>query len=271
LGYKQAGVNRLSLGMQSLNDVNLKALGRIHTSHQAIEVYYQARKSGFDNINLDMMFALPGQTLQAAEKDLTMLLELNPNHVSYYQLTIEENTLFAVKKPKKLPGNDLQDEMYIQGNNILSSCGFNQYEVSAYSHANRYCEHNINYWRFGDYLGIGAGAHSKITDANTNEVKRYMKYKLPKKYLSISNNYNQHIRTLREDDLLFEFMLNAVRLKENIKKRDFTVRTGINVDVLLKKLEPALNMKWVKNQQDTIEITMKGFLLSDEIVKILLD
>ncbi len=270
VGYKQAGVNRLSMGVQSLNDDNLKILGRIHSADQAIDVYHQARSAGFDNINLDMMFALSGQSLNAAKKDLKALIDLKPEHISYYQLTLEANTLFAVKPPPQLPDDDLLEKMYLQGRQLLHGSGFQQYEVSAYAQTGRESRHNINYWQFGDYLGIGAGAHSKITYGADNSVKRYMKYKLPKKYQSDLSHFIQEEKCLTSSDLLFEFVLNAVRLKKNIRLSDFSSRTGLSSSELLKKLEFAINMKWVKYQQDTIELTENGYLVSDEIVKLML-
>ncbi len=269
VGYKKAGVNRLSFGIQSLNDENLMALGRIHTSKQAIETYYKAREAGFDNINMDMMFALPKQTLKAAQKDLSKLIALGPEHISYYQLTIEPNTLFAVKTPSFLPNDESLEAMYLQGNVCLEESGYQQYEVSAYSKNAQRCQHNVNYWQFGDYLGIGAGAHSKISFGASNEVVRYLKYKSPKDYQSKSP-YIQEKKILLEEDLIFEYMLNAVRLKKTIKLPDFSMTTGICFTKLINKLDYAINMKWVIYQQDTLEITPKGFLVSDEIVKLLL-
>ncbi len=269
VGYKKAGVNRLSFGFQSLEDENLKALGRIHNSKQAVAAYYMAREAGFDNINLDMMFALPKQTLKTAKEDLLKLIELEPEHISYYQLTIEPNTLFAVKTPDFLPNNDSLEAMYLQGNTCLEESGYHQYEVSAYSKNEKKCQHNVNYWQFGDYLGIGAGAHSKISFGVSNEVVRFLKYKSPKDYQN-NSSYTQEKRVLTEDDLIFEYMLNAVRLKKVIKLPDFSITTGISFIKLINKLEYAINMKWVIYQQDTLEITPKGFLVSDEVVKLLL-
>ncbi len=269
VGYKKAGVNRLSFGFQSLDDENLKALGRIHNSKQAVAAYHMAREAGFDNINLDMMFALPKQTLKTAKEDLLKLIELEPEHISYYQLTIEPNTLFAVKTPDFLPNNDSLEAMYLQGNTCLEESGYHQYEVSAYSKDVKRCQHNVNYWQFGDYLGIGAGAHSKISFGASNEVVRFLKYKSPKDYQN-NSRYTQEKRVLREEDLIFEYMLNAVRLKKIIKLPDFSITTGICFTKLINKLDYAINMKWVIYQQDTLEITPKGFLVSDEIVKLLL-
>lgn len=270
VGYKEAGINRISMGVQSLNDNNLNNLGRIHSADQAIEVYHQARSAGFDNINLDMMFGLSGQSLNAAKKDLRALIELKPEHISYYQLTLEANTLFAVKPPPQLPDEDLLEKMYLQGREILHDSGFHQYEVSAYAQKGQTSRHNVNYWQFGDYLGIGAGAHSKITYGAEQVIKRYVKHKLPKKYQSGLNHFIQQEKSLSSQDIQFEFMLNAVRLKAGIKIADFSSRTGLSPSELLKKLEFAINMKWVKYQQDTIELTEKGYLVSDEIVKLML-
>ncbi|MBL4772788.1 MAG: radical SAM family heme chaperone HemW [Alcanivoracaceae bacterium] len=270
VGYKKAGVNRLSIGIQSLKDENLQALGRIHSSVQAIEVYHKARAAGFNNINLDMMFALPDQSIEDARADLLALMALKPNHISYYQLTIEANTLFAVKTPENIPNNDQLEEMYLQGNTLLQSNGYQQYEVSAYARDAQKCQHNVNYWQFGDYLGIGAGAHSKISFGATNDIKRYVKFKHPEVYQRAASGYIQETKLLQASDLLFEYTLNAVRLKQVIKLQDFTMRTGIDSSVLIGKLDCALNMKWVQYQQDTIELTEKGYLLSDEIVKLLL-
>jgi oxygen-independent coproporphyrinogen-3 oxidase len=270
VGYRQAGVNRLSIGVQSLRDENLLSLGRIHNADDAKNVYNKARQAGFDNINLDMMFALPGQSLEAASEDLLKLISLKPEHISYYQLSIEANTLFAVKRPKNLPNEDNLEAMYLQGNAILNRHGYQQYEVSAYSLAAKNCQHNVNYWQFGDYLAIGAGAHSKITFAASNEIKRYLKYKLPKKYLTAYPEFIQEQKCLNQTDLIFEFMLNAVRLKKPIKLSNFSARTGIKANILIEKLQFALDMNWVQNQQDKLQLTEKGFLLSDEILKSLL-
>jgi oxygen-independent coproporphyrinogen-3 oxidase len=270
VGYRNAGVNRLSIGVQSLDDNCLQSLGRIHNSTQAISVYHSARQAGFDNINLDMMFALPEQSIEQAKTDLQRLIDLKPDHISYYQLTIEANTLFAVHEPKNLPNNDQLESMYLQGNKILESAGYQQYEVSAYASQSKLCQHNVNYWKFGDYLGIGAGAHGKITSAQDNEVKRFIKYKSPKDYQNIAHQYIQQTKLLDGNDLLFEFMLNVVRLKRPIKLNDFSIFTGLDSSILLNKLQTAVDMKWVKYQQDTILITEKGYLMSDEIVKLLL-
>ena len=270
VGYKESGVNRLSMGVQSLNDDYLKKLGRIHSAKQAIEVYHLARESGFDNINLDLMFGLPSQSTSQATNELSQLIQLNPEHISYYQLTIEANTLFAVKTPKKLPNSDQQESMYMLAQQLLEDSGYQQYEVSAYSRENRRCEHNVNYWRFGDYLGIGAGAHSKLSSGIDSSVNRYIKFKHPQEYLKCQNNYIQSESSLTESDLVFDFMLNAVRLKQKIDLSHFTSRTGVKSSTLLKKLSGSFEDKLIIQGQDNIKLTTKGYLLSDEILKRLL-
>ena len=270
VGYKQAGVNRLSMGVQSLEDTYLKSLGRIHSSEQAIEVYQKARDAGFDNINLDMMFALPGQNLKEAKEDLQKLIDLQPNHISYYQLTIEANTLFAVHTPKNLPKDSELEAMYLQGRELLHESGYTQYEVSAYSKDNQQCQHNLNYWKFGDYLGIGAGAHAKISFGSSEEVKRYIKQKHPQKYLQQNSGFIQEEKLLNKNDLLFEFMLNAVRLRQPIRFCDFENRTGLGRDILMSTLQPALKQGWIGVLPDGLMLSEESYLLSDEILKLLL-
>lgn len=270
VGYKKAGVNRLSIGIQSLKDDNLTTLGRIHSSKQAIEVYHKAREAGFDNINLDMMFALPNQSLGEAGEDLQQLIDLQPNHISYYQLTIEANTLFAVNTPKKLPHDEILETMYFQGNTLLETNGYQQYEVSAYAKKDQTSQHNLNYWQFGDYLGIGAGAHAKISFGADNAVKRYVKHKHPKIYQNCVNNYIQETRLLNSQDLLFDFMLNTVRLKQPINLNHFSLRTGMEPSLLTSKLSVAFENGWVQSGSNNIYLTKSGYLMSDEIVKLLL-
>lgn len=270
VGYKKAGVSRLSIGIQSLKDENLQTLERIHSSKQAIDVYHKAREAGFVNINLDMMFALPNQSIADARYDLQSLIDLKPNHISYYQLTIEANTLFAVNTPKNIPDDENLEAMYLQGNKLLEENGYQQYEVSAHAKNNQRCQHNINYWQFGDYLGIGAGAHAKISFGGSNEIKRYLKHKHPKSYQNAINGPIQETNTLNSSDLFFEYMLNAVRLKQKIKLQDFSLRTGIDSIELIKILETAIQNGWVIYTEDYLELTDCGYLLSDEILKLLI-
>ncbi len=270
--YRQAGINRLSFGVQSLNNEHLKVLGRIHNADQAIKAIDKAKLAGFTNFNTDLMFALPRQTLSGAKDDLYALLDLAPPHVSYYQLTLEANTLFAVKPPAGIPDEGLQQDMYFQGQEILTEAGFDQYEVSAYAGDNNPSEHNLNYWRFGDYLGIGAGAHSKITQGHNAEIIRLVKQKHPQMYL---NNVRQTKRiieqkTLSPDDLLFEFLLNQVRLKEAISFKRFNERTGLANEQLQQLFTESVPESWFQLSDEAITLTETGFLNSDSILQQLL-
>ncbi|MCG7947587.1 MAG: radical SAM family heme chaperone HemW, partial [Candidatus Thiodiazotropha taylori] len=208
-GYRQAGVNRLSLGFQSLQTSMLQALGRIHSPQEARDAFAQARKAGFDNINIDLMFGLPEQTLAMAEVDLAAAIELDSEHLSYYQLTLEPNTPFH-HAPPAVPDDEQLWLMQQQGMELLANAGYNHYEVSAYARQGRECRHNMNYWRFGDYLGIGAGAHAKLSLADGG-VKRFWKQRHPDAYLAAdkTSDFIQGERLLAEEDLVVEFMMNA--------------------------------------------------------------
>lgn len=228
-GYREAGINRLSIGVQSLDADRLKALGRIHDPAQARRAVEIARRSGFSNINLDMMYALPQQTLEQAKTDLQGLMDLAPDHISYYQLTLEPNTEFAARPPP-LPDDDTAWAMQEQGQQLLASQGYAQYEVSAYAQAGRQSRHNLNYWRFGDYLGIGAGAHGKRTALG--EVRRRARQKHPRLYQEQAGSAEvaQEDRVVSALELPFEYLLNALRLNEGFLIPDYEARTGLSWD-----------------------------------------
>lgn len=268
-GYLDAGINRLSFGIQSLDNHQLSALGRIHNSNQAIQAVQLAQQAGFKNYNLDMMFGLPQQTLQAAKEDLLKLLELEPTHISYYQLTIEPNTLFAVKTPQHLPDLELQHDMFIQGQEILSENGFEQYEVSAYAKTDKQSEHNLNYWQFGDYLGIGAGAHSKITLGHSSEVQRQIKQKHPQTYLKQADSEQRIVetRTLDKDSLTFEFLLNHLRLKRPFTWKKYEATTGLDANQLHESFQQNIPDEWFFADETQLGLTESGFLMSDEILQ----
>jgi putative oxygen-independent coproporphyrinogen III oxidase len=271
-GYLAAGINRLSFGIQSLDDAQLKQLGRIHNAEQARQAVQLARTSGYDNYNLDLMFALPGQTLAQAKEDLERLLELEPSHVSYYQLTIEPNTLFAVKTPKHLPDGELQHDMYQQGRELLAKHGYAQYEVSAYARDGRCSEHNLNYWQFGDYLGIGAGAHSKITMGHAAEIQRRIKHKHPGSYLKYAGSEQRIVdtRVLQAEDLAFEFLLNHLRIKQPLSWQRYTATTGQPAEPIRQLFTEHLPEHWYRMDDVGVELTDAGFLMSDEILQKLL-
>ena len=234
-GYRTAGVNRLSMGVQSLDDAQLKRLGRIHGADEARAAVGLARTAGFDNLNLDLMFALPEQTLAEAQRDLAGLIALAPEHISYYHLTLEPNTAFAAAPPP-LPDSDLAYEMLEQGQTQLAAARYAQYETSAYARAGRSSQHNLNYWRFGDYLGIGAGAHGKRSFAD--RIERRARHKHPKTYLETAGGVAslQEVRAVAGEELAFEYCLNALRLHEGFAVADFEARTGLGFAVLEPRL-----------------------------------
>jgi putative oxygen-independent coproporphyrinogen III oxidase len=233
--FLTAGINRLSLGIQSLQDDKLKKLGRIHDRECALNAIKIAKKAGFHNFNLDIMYGLPQQSLEDALSDLKDALQFEPTHFSWYQLTIEPNTLFHYQPPS-LPVEETIWEMQQAGCEYLQNQSFNQYEVSAYSLPKKECVHNRNYWEFGDYLGIGAGAHSKITDKNTGEITRLAQVKHPKNYFNRNNQWEKNATKVGENDIIFEFMLNALRLTQGITETLFTERTGLS----LERIQPLL-------------------------------
>jgi oxygen-independent coproporphyrinogen-3 oxidase len=234
-GFRAAGINRLSLGIQSLQDDKLKILGRIHDRAQAMEAIQIAKNAGFNNFNLDLMFGLPQQTLSDALHDIQTALTFEPTHFSWYQLTIEPNTVFFSQTPV-LPNDDALWDMQVAGQQLLQSFGFQQYEVSAYSQAKQVCLHNRNYWEFGDYLGLGAGAHSKITNHHTGTVMRFAQVRQPKDYLDPVKRQPLKINVIQDKDVVFEFMLNALRLTQGVSTSCFTRHTGL----LLQHIETTL-------------------------------
>lgn len=238
--YRLGGVNRLSMGVQSLNDVHLKRLGRIHNADEVRAAYFAAREAGFDNINLDLMFALPQQTLPEAEADIRELIALEPEHISYYQLTLEPNTEFAARPPP-LPDDDAAWEIQETGQRLLAEAGYQQYEISAYAKGAQ-ARHNLNYWEFGDYLGIGAGAHGKLS--SSAEITRRARHKHPKTYLDTAGTAAcvQEQRQLTAAELPFEFMLNGLRLSAGVAAPLFRQRTGLSLEAATQPLAEAIRL-----------------------------
>lgn len=232
-GYRDAGVTRLSVGAQSFDDGLLSALGRIHSSDDIVRAVREAQDSGFDNINIDVMHGLPGQTIELAMADLIAAIELQPAHISWYQLTLEPNTVFYARPPANLPDDDLAFEIQEHGQALIADHGYTQYEVSAYAQDGLQCKHNLNYWLFGDYLAVGAGAHGKLT--TQDEIYRYQKPANPLQYMKFQETDDAEItRTvLDRDDLMFEFMLNALRLNDGFAENVFLQRTGLSTSDLI--------------------------------------
>lgn len=246
-GYRLAGVNRLSIGIQSFNDTHLKGLGRIHDGDAAKRAMDTARMAGFDNINIDLMHGLPNQSAASALNDLQSAIAFNPTHISWYQLTIEPNTAFY-SAPPILPEEDTLADIQDAGQEVLSRAGFLQYEVSAYAkQSNNQAKHNLNYWQFGDYLGIGAGAHGKITQLKNKEIIRRWKTRQPNHYLKgattpeLSNPYTAGQETLSSRQLPLDFLMNALRLIDGCPSALFSARTGLDLEYI--------KPKWHKLQQ----------------------
>jgi len=265
--FREVGINRLSIGVQSFNNKNLEFLGRIHSSEEAIQAIGEAQRVGFENINIDLMYGLKDQTTELCIKDLSCAIELQPSHISFYQLTLEANTLFA-KYPPKLPAGDNIWEMGEKGAALLENGGFEQYEISAYGKTPS--QHNINYWEFGDYIGIGAGAHGKITDIKTKKVFRSLKPKSPRDYLNQfqHNDIESSIKVV--DNVAFEFMLNSLRLKDGFNVELFETRTGQQFQVLGSKLDKAIDLDLIQIQKKWIKPTTKGFNFLNELQEIFL-
>ena len=272
-GYLAAGVNRLSFGIQSFDDGCLRRLGRIHDSREAESAVKLATDAGFDNFNLDLMYALPGQDLDMAVHDLERAFALGPSHVSHYQLTLEPNTLFAARPPAGLPDDDLAWDMQEHCQALLAERGFEQYEVSAYARAGRQCRHNLNYWAYGDYLGIGAGAHGKVTFGHDGSILRRWKQRHPARYLASAGTPEN----IGGDDRVappqraFEFMLNALRLVEGFGLDTFELRTGLPRTTIQPRLDAATARGWLEIAGDRVRPTPLGRRFTNDVVSLFLD
>jgi len=269
--FKSAGINRLSIGIQSFNQAHLKTLERIHDSQQALAAIDTAQSAGLENINLDLMFGLPRQTTTQALEDIKTACSFNVPHISHYQLTIEENTYFYKHRPT-LPDSDLIWEMQTGCQQYLADKQYQHYEISAYSKPGRQCLHNTNYWQFGDYIGIGAGAHGKLTtiDRSNNafQITRRWKHRQPQQYIQQSQKHNATSgeQVLSQDDIVFEFLLNALRLKNGADIATFKKHTGLDTTSLkemIKNVDPSL----ITCDENRILTTDKGFLFLNDILE----
>lgn len=266
--YRHAGVNRLSIGVQSFDDGALGALGRIHSARDAIDAFALAQEAGFEDINLDLMYGLPGQSREKALDDLRLALTLDPTHVSWYQLTIEPNTAFHHRPPPALPGDDRLANMEEAGCALLAD-RFVRYEVSAYARDGRRCRHNLNYWRFGDYIGIGAGAHGKLTDA-AGRVERHRKHRHPAAYMKAAEagDARSGSTLLQDEDLVLEFMMNALRLTEGVRATLFAERTGLSLEAVQPRLTLARDRGLLEEDEDRIRATEKGARFLNDLLMI---
>ena len=270
--YRAAGVNRISFGIQSFDDAVLKRLGRIHDSAEAEAAVRLAQDAGYDNFNLDLMYALPGQTLAMAERDVERALALQPTHISHYQLTLEPNTVFAAQPPPDLPDEDAAWDMQEHCQALLAAAGYAQYEVSAYARSGRECAHNLNYWRFGDYLGIGAGAHGKLSLDGGPTILRRWKHKHPTAWLAAAGS-PQAIggdERIPPERLPFEYMLNALRLVEGFPLPQFEARTGLTRADIGRGLAEAQRCDWLRIVDDRVLPTALGRRFGNDVIALFL-
>lgn len=266
--YREAGVNRISFGVQSFDDGCLSRLGRIHDSRQAIQAIELARAAGFDNFNLDLMYALPEQPIDGALSDIAQAIALQPSHISHYQLTLEPNTVFHARPPTGIPEDDDAWDMQEACQARLADAGYRQYEVSAYAQSDRQCAHNLNYWRFGDYLGIGAGAHGKITLPANDGILRRWKLKHPQPFMAAAGTPasiggDEWIESAQRP---FEFMLNALRINDGFALDTFEARTGLPRSAIDTALRLAVEKGWLQIDGDKVKGTALGQRFLNEVI-----
>jgi len=266
-GFLNAGINRLSIGVQSFNDSMLRSLGRIHDGQEALRAVQLAREAGFTNFNLDLMFGLPGQGIEEALSDVQTAMALSPSHISFYHLTLEPNTIFY-KHPPAVPDEESVWRAQERCQQALRAGGYLQYEVSAYARSGFQCRHNLNYWRFGDYVGIGAGAHGKITDADNDRLIRTAKVRRPEAYfesLRITAETGGGEVIARKDRPL-EFLMNHLRLREGFPESAFPTRTGVPLDVLETTLSDCVRDGLLTRTDGVIRCSDRGWNFLDDVL-----
>ena len=266
--YRQLGINRLSIGVQSFQADKLKTLGRIHDGGEAIRAADMARAAGFDNFNLDLMHGLPQQSLEDALADLRTAIAQQPTHLSWYQLTVEPNTEFW-SRPPQLPDDDILWDIQEAGQALLAEHGYRQYETSAYAQPGRQARHNLNYWTFGDFLGIGAGAHAKLTQAD-GRILRSWKTRTPKDYLDPGKPFRAGEKQLQADELPFEFLMNVLRLTDGVPALLFTQRTGLPLDLLAAGRREAEARGLLVSDPQRLVATTKGQLFLNDLLQLFL-
>ena len=264
--YQRAGVNRISIGVQSFDAQKLERLGRIHGPEEAKRAAHLATGLNLRSFNLDLMHGLPDQTLEEALDDLRQAIALNPPHLSWYQLTIEPNTMYA-SRPPTLPDDDALWDIFEKGDQLLTAAGYQQYETSAYARPGYQCQHNLNYWRFGDYLGIGCGAHGKLTQPD-GRILRTVKTKHPRGYMQGRYMDKQH--AVETEDLAFEFFMNRFRLLEAAPREEFSLYTGQEESVIRAQLDEAIGKEYLVETQTHWQITRKGKLFLNSLLELFL-
>ena len=265
-GFMSAGINRLSIGIQSFDSNHLQRLGRIHDADQALKAIVTARTAGFTNFNIDLMHGLPQQSLQQAESDVKLAIDNGAQHISWYQLTIEPNTEFY-SKPPLLPNDDRLADIQQVGTALLNANGFKQYEVSAFARNGQVSRHNMNYWQFGDYLGIGAGAHGKITLPQHNQVVRTSKTRQPDNYLARQESMIAQQNSIEPDQMAVEFMMNGLRLKEGVPAQFFSARTGLDRANIKTQISNLQRQGLVESNPDRYSTTALGYQFLNTVLE----
>ncbi len=263
--FRALGINRLSIGIQTFNDTLLTRLGRVHSGGEALKAAEIAQQSGFDNFNLDLMFGLPGANPEDSQSDVATAISLKPTHISFYQLTLEPNTYFH-KFPPQLPNDELIFDTQKRGQQLLADHGYQQYEVSAYSQSGLQCKHNVNYWQFGDYLGIGAGAHGKITQTLPQTIIRTVKPKSPEHYLQDTHKLGSST-VIPVAELPLEFIMNQLRLKQGFTAENYFASTGLSISTLEPALSESLQQGLLINQDDRYFCSAQGWNFMDNILE----
>ena len=269
--YAQAGVNRVSLGVQSFDDDMLRSVGRIHGRHEIEKSLVSLKSSGITNFNMDLMYALPGQSPAQSRADIELAIDAGPAHVSFYQLTIESNTAFAAQPPR-LPVEDQAWEMQQSGLEMLEKAGYGQYEISAFAQKDMPGHHNMNYWRYGDYLAVAAGAHGKITTPADGGVYRFAKHRHPKRYLQGLDNgdWLAEKRLINDDERVFEFFLNQLRLKQGVYVDDFSARTGLPWQRVESRVQQAVDRGLLEVDHKRLKPTALGWKFVNDIQQMFL-
>jgi putative oxygen-independent coproporphyrinogen III oxidase len=276
--YQGVGVTRVSLGAQSFDDAQLQRLGRIHAANDTRRAVEELHAAGLTNFNLDLMYGLPQQSIVEAAADIDAAIALQPTHLSHYQLTLEPGTVFAGRPPSGLPDADEGADMQLACQERLAQAGFAQYEVSAYARDNQRCRHNLNYWEFGDYLGLGAGAHGKCTRLEPGAqsgaliIERTVRLREPRRYLAevAGNDVQIQRRRVPTSDLPFEYLLNALRLNEGFEQSAFEARTGLGFETLAPSLEAALRQGLIRRQGERWSASSRGFSFLNDLQAIFL-
>ena len=269
--YAQAGINRVSLGVQSFDESLLKSIGRIHGRREIEHSLLSLESAGISNFNIDLMYALPGQSPDQSRRDIELAINAGPAHISFYQLTIEPNTAFAAQPPS-LPLDDMAWDMHQAGSDLLEANAYRQYEISAFAQPGKQSRHNVNYWRFGDFLAIGAGAHGKITTAAEGRVQRFARHRHPKRYLQglLSGDWRAETRVLSDEELVFEFFLNQLRLKDGVTIDDFSARTGLAWNVVESRVTKAVDKGLLEIRRGRVSPTVLGWRFVNDIQQIFL-